>query len=142
MVSRCCNIRWIKSIEWYYFIPNGSAVDNADYASGTYTASRNSGTLIRVGAVESNNTYSNGKMDEVAIFNTELSSANVSAIYNSGKPSTLSGYNPVGWWRMGDNDGGIGTTITDQGTGGNNGTLTNGPTFHDLSTTPDSIYVA
>ena len=48
----------------------------------------------------------------------------------------------MGWWRMGDNDGGTGTTITDQGSGGNNGTLTNGPTFHDLSTAPDSIYVA
>jgi plastocyanin len=32
---------------------------------------------------------------------------------------------------MGDdsNDSGTGTTITDQGSGGNNGTLTNGPTF-------------
>lgn len=120
---------------------NGNPVDNADYASGTYTASRNSSTLLRVGAVQSNNTYSNGKLDEIAIFNTELSSPNVTAIYNSGKPATLSGYNPVGWWRMGDNDGATGTTITDQG-GSNNGTLTNGPTFHDLSTAPDSIYVA
>jgi hypothetical protein len=32
---------------------------------------------------------------------------------------------PVGWWRMGDNDGGTGTTITDQGSGGNDGTLNN-----------------
>jgi hypothetical protein len=30
---------------------------------------------------------------------------------------------------MGDNDGGTGTTITDQGSGSNNGTLTNGPTY-------------
>ena len=35
----------------------------------------------------------------------------------------------VNWWRMGDNDNGTGTTITDQGSGGNDGTLTNGPTF-------------
>lgn len=121
---------------------NGSQVDDADYASGTYTAAVNTTTNLRVGSVEVNNTYSNGKIDEVAVFNSELSSSNVTAIYNSGKPATLSGYNPVGWWRMGDNDGATGTTITDQGTGSNNGTLTNGPTFHDLSTAPDSIYVA
>jgi hypothetical protein len=121
---------------------NGSQVDNADYASGTYTAAVNAGAEVRVGALQVNGTYANGKIDEVAIFNTELSSSNVSAIYNSGKPATLSGYNPVGWWRMGDDVGGTGTTITDLGTGGNNGTLTNGPIFHDLSTAPDSIYVA
>lgn len=120
---------------------NGSQVDNADYASGTYTAAVNTTTNLRVGSSERDG-YSNGKIDEVAIFNSELSSSNVTAIYNSGKPATLSGYNPVGWWRMGDNDGATGTTITDQGTGSNNGTLTNGPTFHDLSTAPDSIYVA
>lgn len=121
---------------------NGSQVDNADYASGTYTAAVNASAEVRVSALQVNGTYADGKIDEVAIFNSELSSSDVTAIYNSGKPATLSGYNPVGWWRMGDNDGATGTTITDQGTGSNNGTLTNGPTFHDLSTAPDSIYVA
>ena len=121
---------------------NGTQVDNTDYSGGTYTASNNTSAEVRIGYAQINNTTANGKIDEVAIFNSELSSANVSAIYNSGKPATLSGYSPVGWWRMGDNDGATGTTITDQGSGGNNGTLTNGPTFHDLSTAPDSIYVA
>ena len=36
---------------------------------------------------------------------------------------------PDNWWRMGDNDGGTGTTVTDQGSGGKDGTLTNGATF-------------
>ena len=72
---------------------------------------------------------SEGLIDEVAIFNSALSGANISSIYNSGTPDDLSSYSPVGWWRMGDNDGGTGTTITDQGSGGNDGTLTNGPTF-------------
>ena len=108
---------------------NGSQVDNGDYGGGTYTASRNSGTLLRVGAVRSNNTYSNGLIDEVALFNTELSSSDVSSIYNSGTPADLTSYSPVGWYRMGDDDSGTGTTITDQGSGSNNGTLINGPTF-------------
>ena len=70
-----------------------------------------------------------GLIDEFAIFNTELTQREVTGIYNSGIPNDISSLNPVGWWRMGDNDGGTGTTITDQGSGGNDGTLTNGPTF-------------
>jgi hypothetical protein len=70
-----------------------------------------------------------GLIDELAIFDTALSSSDVTSIYNSGSPDDLSSYSPVAWYRMGDNDGGTGTTITDQGSGGNNGTLTNGPTF-------------
>ena len=68
-------------------------------------------------------------MDELSFFNTELSVSDVTAIYNSGLPNDISSLSPVGWWRMGDNDGGTGTTVTDQGSGGNDGTLTNGPTF-------------
>lgn len=70
-----------------------------------------------------------GNLDEVAIFTSSLSASDVSTIYNSGVPGDISSLNPFGWWRMGDDDGGTGTTVTDQGSGGNNGTLTNGPTF-------------
>ena len=73
--------------------------------------------------------YFGGLMDELSIFNSALSASNITAIYNSGTPADISSLNPVGWWRMGDDDGGTGTTITDQGSGGNDGTLTNGPTF-------------
>ena len=48
---------------------------------------------------------------------------------NNGTPANITSLNPPGRWRMGDNDSGTGTTITDQGSGGNNETLTNGPTF-------------
>ena len=70
-----------------------------------------------------------GLIDEFAVFDSVLSSSNITAMYNSGVPTDISSLSPVGWWRMGDNDSGTGTTITDQGSGGNNGTLTNGPTF-------------
>ena len=70
-----------------------------------------------------------GLIDEVAIFSSALSVGQISAIYNNGVPDDLTSYSSFNWWRMGDNDGGTGTTITDQGSGGNNGTLTNGPTF-------------
>jgi len=70
-----------------------------------------------------------GHLDEMAFFNSALSASDVSLIYNSGIPNNIISLNPVNYWRMGDNDNGTGTTVTDQGSGGNNGTLTNGPTF-------------
>ena len=70
-----------------------------------------------------------GLVDEVAYWNSELSSSDITAIYNSGVPADLSSYNPVGWWRMGDNDGGTGTTVTDQGSGGNDANMQNGSSF-------------
>ena len=77
--------------------------------------------------------------DEVAIFNTALSDGgglsigdtaggDIATLYNSGTPGDLSSFNPTSWWRMGDNNS-SGTTITDQGSEGNDGTLVNGPTF-------------
>lgn len=73
--------------------------------------------------------FVNGLMDEVAYWDSALSATQISEIYNNGVPNDISSLSPVNWWRMGDNDGGTGTTITDQGSAGNDGTLTNGPTF-------------
>ncbi len=75
------------------------------------------------------NALFNGLIDEFALINSALSSSDITDIYNSGVAADLTSYSPLGYWRMGDNDGGTGTTITDQGSGGNDGTLTNGPTF-------------
>jgi hypothetical protein len=82
-----------------------------------------------IGRNGNDNKYTDGLLDEAALFNTAISDSDVTDIYNGGVPNDISSLNPIGWWRMGDNDGGAGTTITDQGSGGNNGTLTNGPTF-------------
>ena len=71
----------------------------------------------------------NGLIDEVSVFTSALSASDIATLYNSGTPGDISSLSPFGWWRMGDNDGGSGTTITAQGSGGNDGTLTNGPTF-------------
>lgn len=82
-----------------------------------------------------------GEVDEVSVFNSALSSSDITSIYNSGTPADLSSLSPVGWWRMGDGtgdtDSGGGTpasgdtigTVVDQGSGGNNATGTNGPTY-------------
>jgi len=62
-----------------------------------------------------------GRLDEVAIFNTELSSSDVATIWGSGSPSSLSSLSPVHWFRMGEeatfsNPGGTGNwTMSNQG---------------------------
>ena len=86
-------------------------------------------TRLDIGSNAGSSIFFNGLIDEVAVWSSVLSASDVTAIYNSGTPDDLSSYSPIGWWRMGDNDSGTGTTITDQGSEGNDGTLTNGPTF-------------
>jgi hypothetical protein len=63
-----------------------------------------------------------GTLDEIAVWNSDQST-NASTIYNSGVPNDLSTLNPLSWWRMGDGD--TFPTLTDNGSGGNNGTMTN-----------------
>ena len=67
-----------------------------------------------------------GNIDEVAVWNSDQS-ANASAIYGVGVPASLATYNPLSWWRCGDGD--TAPTLTDNGSGGNNGTMTNFSTF-------------
>ena len=67
-----------------------------------------------------------GTVDEVAVWNSDQS-ANASAIYNSGVPNDISSLSPLGWWRCGDGD--TAPTLTDNGSGGNNGTMNNFSTF-------------
>ena len=74
--------------------------------------------------------FFSGMLDEVAIYNAELSAAQVTAIYNSGNPTDLTDSsmpsNLVGWWRNGDPNGTAAyPTIVDQSTNSNNGVMTN-----------------
>ena len=111
---------------------NGSEVYLTGVAkSGSYTTFNSpSSNPLDLGARTASSTYTNQLIDEVAIFGSELSASDISAIYNSGVPDDLSSYSPVGWWRMGDTGTDFGTTtITDAGSGGNDASLKNGATF-------------
>tara|TARA_R110000824_G_scaffold121893_4_gene278363 strand:+ start:2689 stop:4689 length:2001 start_codon:yes stop_codon:yes gene_type:complete len=107
-------------------------VDGVSRDTDSYTqdAATNPDTNFLIGA--NNHTsityHMEGDIDEVAIWNSALTSAQINDIYNGGVPIALTSLSPLGWWRMGDNDAGTGATITDQGSGGNDGTLVNTPT--------------
>lgn len=124
---------------WYHVavtiesgVTNGAKmyVNGTHETTGTLTVTSATGPLEFAGLKSAYNSYYfPGYLDEVALFNSELSASDISDMYNSGSPDDISSLSPVGWWRMGDNDGGTGTTITDQGSGGNDATLYNSPTF-------------
>jgi hypothetical protein len=69
----------------------GSIANNYDFMLGSY-----------VGPIQP----FAGTLDEVAVYGTELSSGDVTAIYNAGVPTDLlalsSGSGLIGWWQMGE----------------------------------------
>jgi hypothetical protein len=78
---------------------------------------------VRVGASQAGNSPLDGLHDEYAIFNSVLSSTDVSNIYNSGTPADLSSYsNLIGWWKF-DGNG------NDSSSNSNNGSLYNGASY-------------
>jgi hypothetical protein len=114
------------------------------YVDGSsQTKTTNNDTLGSNSILTSNNIYAGGRassgsgqyfsgsMDELSLWNIELSSAQVTALYNDKAPTNLLSWssppsaNLMGWWRMGDGD--TAPTITDNSTGGHNGTMTNSP---------------
>ena len=121
-------VRWTGSD--YHIYLDGVQVKNADgQVVGDQSKAKIPISSFDVGIRAGSSRAYDGLIDEVAIWSTPLSASDTAALYNLGSPTDLTSLSPNGWWRMGDNDGGTGTTITDQGSGSNNGTLTNGPTF-------------
>jgi hypothetical protein len=94
---------------------NGSPFGGSPTLSGTLTLD----SIFRFNT----NQYALGYCDELAIWDSDQS-ANASTIYNSGVPNDLSSLSPLSWWRMGEaaNYAGGQWTLTDQGSGGNDGT--------------------
>ena len=95
--------------------------------SGTLSATISNSASFQIGAKNGGNEFS-GNLDEVSVFNSELSESDVTSIYGGGVPSSLSSYSSlISWWRCGDSD--TSPILTDNGSGGNDGTMTNFTTF-------------
>tara|TARA_R100000655_G_scaffold58538_1_gene97014 strand:- start:223 stop:1827 length:1605 start_codon:yes stop_codon:yes gene_type:complete len=87
-----------------------------------------------IGAYSPNQGYTGdrwiGKISNPSIWNASLSSAQITEIYNQGKPSNLNSHsaysNLVSWWQLGENSSFNGTnwTVLDE-KGTNNGTSAN-----------------
>lgn len=93
--------------------------------TGTLTGTMESTDQLYLGSRDDSDNWLAGHLDEISIFNTELSASDVSTIYGTGVPNDISSISGlVSWWRF----EGTGTTATDSGSGGNDGTLINGVT--------------
>ncbi len=82
--------------------------------------------------------FLNGSMDDVAIFDTALSSGDISTVYNNGTPPDLSSLNPISYWKMGE-DATFSTnwTVPDQ-IGSNDGTSANMDIYDRVGESPGS----
>ena len=97
----------------------------------------NSGDVY-LGSYTGSNHFFNGDMDKFGIWNKELSSTEITALYNSGdgisaasnSGNYTSSSNLVAYWEM---DEGTGSTTTDSSPNSNTSTLTNGPTWVEIS---------
>ena len=109
---------------------DGSAVTHI--ASGGYGGDTGNSKLGDEGTTN----YIDGLLDNVSIFSSELSAANVAAVYNSGAPRDLKATTTdypqgvidtlVSWWRLGADSGdALGAGGILDSVGSNHGTATN-----------------
>lgn len=119
----------IRDGNWHNIVItyNSSATNLIAYTDGveTYNATYNAGTNNVIDRI-SEDTYGNywkGNLDELAVWTSELTSSDVTTIYNGGVPNDLTSLSPLSWWRMGDAATWTGRNwdLIDQGSGSNNG---------------------
>jgi len=109
---------------------NGTHAESFDTSNMTPGSSTNDTTPFHIGSRNGASDFMNGNIDEFVYFTGSLAQSDVSNLYNSGVPTDATSIDYSNqfiaiqhYYRMGDNDGGTGTTVTDQ-VGSVNGTLT------------------
>lgn len=112
---------------WYHVALQQSGTDSTLYLNGTAdgTATRTPASasgVIRIGTSKAGANYMTGNVKSVRIDNAALSAADIAKLANNIPISAT----PVGHWKL---DDGTSTTAIDSSGNGNNGTLTNGPTW-------------
>jgi len=99
--------------------------DATPEATGTFAGTY--AYTIRIGAYTNSigtpSYWFDGLVDEVSYWNSVLTTGEIATIYNSGTPIDLTSLNPISWYRMGDGDSF--PTLTDHGSAGSDGTMTN-----------------
>ena len=87
------------------------------YTNNSPTKPGTFGPLNKIGQ-KNNGGYFDGQLSNIAIFNSSLTSSQVSTLFNFGTPETNISFNPIHWWKL-DNTT---TGIQDSGSASNNGT--------------------
>ena len=113
---------------------NGDDASNSDNTR-YWTNSKASNSPLMIG--RHNNGWVSlfpGNIDEVAVYTQDMADY-ISEIYGGGQAVDLNALatapSPLSYYRMGDNDGGTGTTVTDQGTSNYNLSLISDASFEE-----------
>ena len=124
--------------KWDSFIVTYDGTDLVFYINGTQESTQAVSIDLQTNGNDGqigNNQFASGrffdgKMSNIAFWNTALTSAQVSEVYNEGLPSNLNSHsaysNLVSWWQLGENssfDGNNWICADEKGT--NNGTSAN-----------------
>lgn len=93
----------------------------------TLSATTTNAIDFQLGAIDAISALFAGVIDDPAVYDIELTPANVTTLYNSGDPPDLTSVGPtgnlVGYWLMGDGD--TYPTLTDNSANTNDGTMVN-----------------
>lgn len=111
-----------------------------DAEVGTALGASGSDTELLLGIFrDASSNAMDGYINEFALWKSVLTTGQITNIYRGeangvsdgidGTTGDLSSFSPYLWGRMGDNDGGAGTTVTDQGSAGFDMTLESGAAF-------------
>ena len=127
-----------NTTDWYHIAWTWDGTDVKTYVNGVANATSTDTSngystrfSIWAGGGGRWNGYADCLVDELATWDSALTAANISTIYNSGVPADITALSPLVWYRMGDGtEAGSGTDIYDMsGNSSANGKLINGPTF-------------
>jgi len=102
------------------FYVNGSSIDTYTFTGFDNADLVNGGVIGR--AVRTNSYCFTGFLDEISVFDSIV---DIATIYNSGVPNDLSSLSPVGYWRSENSTFSTNWTVTDNGSGSNDGTSAN-----------------
>ena len=120
---------------WHHYLITRSGtsvklyVDSNEVLSGTSSSSLASNSISYIGNQPHNARKWLGQLSNISIWNTALTPAQVSEIYNEGVPSNLNNHsaysNLVSWWQLGSNSSYTNKWICLDEKGTNNGESVN-----------------
>ena len=140
--TKLLDISGLNTGTWYHigFVYKAGDITNSKvYLNGAEQSTTDTGTFpsllsftglktILGGYYGTGNTF-NGKLSNLSFWNTSLTSAQVTELYNEGLPSNLNSHsaysNLVSWWQLGENSSFATNWICADEKGSNNGTSAN-----------------
>jgi hypothetical protein len=132
--SRITISSYVNTGEWFHIIATFDGTDAKIYINGiernNWTPTQNPPFTIsgwnnfQIGKRSDRaGGFINGRLSNVAFWNSGLTPSQVTTIYNNGIPADISSLNPVAWWQLGSNSSWTSPawTVLDE-IGSNNGT--------------------